>query len=105
MKQPELRINGTQVFRIYLAYLSIYDIPFKSTSLCRPQGGKELPLLAFSDTIKYYLLQLFLHIFYGLASIYNLHQANERETKKKKKKSERKGLACSSNSCMETTMH
>ena len=68
-----------------------------STSLLRPQGGEGLPLLTLCDTIEDYLLQLFLHIFNGLASIYNLHQASgKRKEQQGGHKNKRKGLACNS---------
>jgi len=74
------------VFKIiYLAYLLLYDISFM-VCLLRPQGGKKLPLPAFCYTIKYNPLQLFLHIFHGLASINNLLQSGAMRRQKTKRK-------------------
>lgn len=76
------------VYIIYMAYLFIHVISFNSTCLCRPQGGEGLPLLALFDTSKCNLLQLFLHVFYGLASVYNLHQARGNKKKKQENKNQ-----------------
>jgi len=80
--------NWGSVYIIYMAYLFIHVISFNSACLCRPQGGEGLPLLALFDTSKCNLLQLFLHVFYGLASVYNLHQARGKKKKKQENKNQ-----------------
>lgn len=77
---------GSSLLNLSGIFVRICHLLQEYTSLFRPQGGEGPPLLAFGDTIKYHLLQLFLHIFHGLASIYNLHQASGKRRKNKKKR-------------------